>query len=169
MILKSNHKYIDFKYKASVTETLDVTMLKCIFFHGEMEVMAHAIFGHSFRCSFYSHISKSRQLIKSNTRSIKFCWINRMMSVILLSKPLFCPTSNIFIFWLLVQLRIAKYTPRVFHSSVNLIKSLWTFLYNRNLSCISPTKLIGFLWKQISGRLFQVKRIICSWQWESSL
>ena len=56
LVLKTNHKNIDFKYKTSITDTLDAAMFKYNFCHGEMAVITHGIFDHNVRCSLYNDI-----------------------------------------------------------------------------------------------------------------
>ena len=56
LVSKTNHKNIDFKYKTSITDTLDATMFKCNFCHGEMTVITHGISDHNVRCSLYDDI-----------------------------------------------------------------------------------------------------------------
>lgn len=74
MGLKTNHKNIDFKYQTSITDILEIYILKCTFCHGEMVVIIHGNFDNNIRCSLYNDVSHNLQPTKSNFQGIKFCW-----------------------------------------------------------------------------------------------
>lgn len=104
LLEENNELYL----KASNTEQLDVNKPMYKFFHGEITVTTHLVCDQRIRSFFYSFIRQNLRPSKSNIKDINFYWINCMMSVIVLWKPLFCPKSNTFMFCCLIQLSIAN-------------------------------------------------------------